>query len=540
MRIGILIKEFEDLENWELRVIDNIKNNQNFELTLLIKDGRGISKNLKPNYTLGEFILKKQILIEKNRYLNNTKSVNKTDLLEFLNNIPSIQINPISKGKIDTFKVEDSQRIQEYNLDVILKHGFNNLSGGILNVAKKGIWLLSHSDLSLNRGGICGFWEVLLNKPIIAVSILKLSSHLGKGNIIDKAFYNRNLFSSVITNNIVKESSVSLLLKNLKKLSKNEDLVTYDIVNFDICDETPNLYYTCKYLFNFYTIYALNKIKSIIISSDIRKQCWTLFIGKGNFMETDLSKLKSAKVPSNEFWADPFLFNYKNVHYVFFESYSYITKKGKICCGRVENDRIVDVIDVLDLTYHLSYPYIFEERGEIFMMPETGENKRLEIYKSIGFPNKWELYSSGFEGESVQDTTLYIDEEKQKWLFLNKVIDSNVDRTSELYIYKIDSLKLNTIEAHKDNPVIIDSRVARNGGAIFEYKGKIYRPSQSNTDGIYGKALNINLIKKLTIDEYEEETIRKVESNFKKELVSIHHLHQIEGMFIFDAAYKSL
>ena len=28
------------------------------------------------------------------------------------------------------------------------------------------------------------------------------------------------------------------------------------------------------------------------------------------------------------------------------------------------------------------------------MMQETNENRRLEIYKCITFPNKWELYST--------------------------------------------------------------------------------------------------------------------------------------------------
>jgi len=256
-------------------------------------------------------------------------------------------------------------------------------------------------------------------------------------------------------------------------------------------------------------------------------------------LEADLSKLKPVKLPNDEFWADPFLFKYKEDHYVFFENYSYKTGIGKISCGKVKEDKLIDISDVLDLDYHLSYPYIFEENGEIYMMPETGQNKRLEIYKCEHFPNQWELFTTAFEGEKVADASFYNDKLNQKWLFINKITAPKVDGTSELYIYKVDSLKLNKIDPHTQNPVIIDSRVARNGGAIFNYHDKIYRPSQSNTDGVYGKALNINQIKKLTIDEYKEETIRKVEPNFQKGLVSIHHLHQIGGMFIFDGAFKN-
>ena len=47
------------------------------------------------------------------------------------------------------------------------------------------------------------------------------------------------------------------------------------------------------------------------------------------------------------------------------------------------------------------------------------------------------------------------------------------------------------IEPHKDNPVIIDSRIARNAGPIFKYKSHYYRPSQANINGIYGNGLNL-------------------------------------------------
>ena len=80
--------------------------------------------------------------------------------------------------------------------------------------------------------------------------------------------------------------------------------------------------------------------------------------------------------------------------------------------------------------------------------------------------------------------------------------------------------------------------MARNGGAIFEYENEIYRPSQANIDGIYGRALNINRIEKLTINEYIEKTIVTTYPNFYKGLISMHHLHQANGLFVIDAAYK--
>jgi len=459
--------------------------------------------------------------------------------VNYLNTIPAIEIKPKRDGNLDIFSIEDSKIVKEYNLDVILKHGFKILSGEILNTAKYGIWLLVHGNHS-KIAGPSGFWEIMTKQPTVEVLLVQLLNKTNEGLIVDIAYFNRHIFSFVETNTKVLESSVSLLFKNLKNIESGKLLVSNFAFNNYSFDNVPSFKNTLRYSFNYFKGFFNGFLQKIYGRFGKRSNHWTLFIGKGNFMEADLSKLRSVKVPNDEFWADPFLFKYKDEYYVFFENYSYKTGLGKISCGKVENNKLMNVKDVLDLDYHLSYPFIFKEDGEIYMMPETGQNRRLEIYKCINFPDKWELYTTAFEGENVADAFFYNDKLNQKWLFLNKTVAPNVDATSELYIYKIDSIKLNVIEPHKQNPIIIDSRVARNGGAIFEYENKFYRPSQSNTDGVYGKALNINQIKKLTIDKYNEKTIKKVEPNFQEDMVMIHHLHQVDGLFVFDAAFKEV
>ena len=123
-------------------------------------------------------------------------------------------------------------------------------------------------------------------------------------------------------------------------------------------------------------------------------------------------------------------------------------------------------------------------------------------------------------------------------MFTNKKSESG-SFDNELFIYKIDSLKFLHLESHKHNPVIIDSRNARNGGAIFKKNGATYRPSQCNIDGVYGQSLNVNKIKKLTLNNYSEEKIINIKPNFHKNLVAVHHLHQHENIFVIDAAFKS-
>lgn len=251
-------------------------------------------------------------------------------------------------------------------------------------------------------------------------------------------------------------------------------------------------------------------------------------------MESQLFNKKEIPLPKKEFWADPFLIKYGGELYVFFENYEYLLSKGKISCARVVDNNFVDVVDVLNLPYHLSYPYIIDQDNEIYMIPETLANKRVEVYKCIEFPSKWELYSTAFENEEIVDTTYFTDENGENWLFLNK----GYKNRSELYIYRVDSLQLKCIESHKSNPVKIDSLTARNGGPIFKYENQYCRPSQVNSYGKYGNGLNINKIIKLNIDEYIEEKLITVLPNFKSGLVGMHHLHQLDDYYVFDVCQK--
>lgn len=45
---------------------------------------------------------------------------------------------------------------------------------------------------------------------------------------------------------------------------------------------------------------------------------------------------------------------------------------------------------------------------------------------------------------------------------------------------------------------------------------------------------------KLTINEYSEKTILKIQPNFKDGLISMHHLHQNDNLFVIDAAFSKL
>jgi len=545
MRIGILIREFDSLRNWELRIIDNIRRDPNLELVLLIKDGRTevqttkskLRRAWKAGNLLGKLLFVAQTKIESLIFKGKT-TVDREEIIRFLQEIETLSLSPLRKGYLDIFSKEEADSVRKFNLDIILRHEFNIIRGEILSASTHGIWSFHHGDNAIHRGEPAGFWEIILKLPVLGVTLQKLTPELDGGLVIEKSHYNTS-FSFVKNNTKILEHSVSLLFKNLNKLQRGEFNPTKSPIYYNRLYRVPTVWVMLGYLISFYYNLFRTGFRELMDRFfGVRYNCWTLFIGKGSIFDTTLFRLKGVKLPKGEFWADPFLYKYQDETYVFFENYSYKERRGKISCGKVVKNEIKEVTDILDLDYHLSYPFIFEEEGEIYLMPEAHKNKRLEIYKCLEFPHKWSLYSTAFEGESVADATYFKDGQGQRWLFLNKGF--NDDHMAELYIYRIDSIKFNKIEAHHQNPVIINSDGGRNAGPIFNYNNQLVRPSQNNSKGVYGYGLNLNAIKTLSLEEYEEDRIIGIEPNFARGLAATHHLHQLEDVFIIDGAFRRM
>lgn len=543
MRIGILIREFNSLRNWELRIIDKIRKSPDLELVLLVKDGRtevqSFKSKLRRAWKAGNLIGKLLFVFQskiESRIFKEKQTVDREAIIAYLNQIAAIELKPLRKGYLDVFSKEEADRVRKFDLDIILRHEFNIIRGDILDASRYGIWSFHHGDNAIHRGEPAGFWEIILKLPVLGVTLQKLTPELDGGLVIEKSHYNTS-FSFVKNNTKILEHSVSLLFKNLNKLQRGQFNPSKSPIYYNRLFRVPSVRVMLGYLIRFYfTIFRMAFKELCERFLGVRYNCWTLFIGKGSIFDATLFRLKPVSLPKGEFWADPFLYRHKDETYVFFENYSYKQRRGKISCGKVVNKELVEVVDVLDLDYHLSYPFIFHEDGEIYMMPEAHKNKRLEIYKCLEFPDKWELFSTAFEGESVADATYFKDQQGQRWLFLNRGF--NDDHMAELYIYRIDSLEFNQIEAHQQNPVIIDSRGGRNAGPIFKYNDQLIRPAQNNSHGVYGYGLNLNVIKKLTIEDYQEDTLIGIEPNFAKGLKATHHLHQLDDMYIIDGAYR--
>ena len=70
--------------------------------------------------------------------------------------------------------------------------------------------------------------------------------------------------------------------------------------------------------------------------------------------------------------------------------------------------RFLPAVPVIEEPYHLSYPFLFEFEGELYMIPEKARATRVDLYRCVAFPYQWELVKTLIEGFALADSTLVV------------------------------------------------------------------------------------------------------------------------------------
>jgi hypothetical protein len=186
------------------------------------------------------------------------------------------------------------------------------------------------------------------------------------------------------------------------------------------------------------------------------------------------------------YFADPFLFEADGVDFVFCEEFPYATGKGVISVFALDDAGVpTSPRVVLERPYHLSYPFVFRHGGEIWMMPESGENRTLELYRALRFPDRWTLERVLISGVEIGDATPFV-WDGQWWLTATagETVGSTWD---SLTLYRGPG-PLGPWTPASDGPALIDASAARPAGRVFAHDGGLLRPAQDCRGG-YGAGL---------------------------------------------------
>ena len=215
---------------------------------------------------------------------------------------------------------------------------------------------------------------------------------------------------------------------------------------------------------------------------------------------------------SSSAMADPFVVEDGDVTYVFFEDEGSATKRAKISyvCLGPDGRSATAPQTALERPYHLSYPFVFRHEGDVFMIPESSENRTVELYRADPLPSSWNLERVLLQDVRALDATLHAGDDRL-WLFVS-VAEAGASPNDELHLYSSTTLA-GPWEPHPANPVVSDVRSARPAGRIFRHGDDLIRPSQ-DCSRRYGYALVFNRIDVLTDDEYVETPVERLEPNW--------------------------
>ncbi|HUF21691.1 MAG TPA: hypothetical protein VMP00_13180 [Burkholderiales bacterium] len=279
------------------------------------------------------------------------------------------------------------------------------------------------------------------------------------------------------------------------------------------------------------------RLTANVVGGRLHKLCWwqqwqvAYYFADDSEPSGRFEGLRYLVPPRDRFWADPYAVEHQGRYFIFLEELPFDTQTGRIVVIEVfENGEPGEPQVALERPYHLSYPFLFDWDGVRYMMPETGANRTVEVYRCEAFPQRWSRHRTVLENINAYDATLYRDGDRW-WMFVN-VAEPGADSSDELHLYS-STTPLGPWTAHRANPVVSDVRRARPAGPLFSRDGMLYRPSQ-DCSLAYGHSVLINRVDVLDDDAYRETTVERVSPDWASNVLRIHTLGRSRRLRVID------
>lgn len=206
------------------------------------------------------------------------------------------------------------------------------------------------------------------------------------------------------------------------------------------------------------------------------------------------------KPRSGTYDADPFGIERDGQRYLFFECFDQRRDyRGRTFVAPLDlRGSMGPRREIFASPNHRSYPYVFEQDGQIYCLPETAMDRRVILCRAARFPEEWVEEAVLLDGVAALDCTI-IRHQGRWWLF-----HTDLDRNEwgDLFIWHADVLT-GPWRRHTRAPVKSDAGSSRPGGTPFVHDGQLYRPAQ-DCSGTYGGRVVIHRVIRLTPSEFEE------------------------------------
>ncbi len=205
-------------------------------------------------------------------------------------------------------------------------------------------------------------------------------------------------------------------------------------------------------------------------------------------------------VPFHEFkgkqgywYADPMLLFYDNKYYLFCEAFNNKKQIGEIAVSLFDGNQWQEPRVIISNNYHMSYPCVFRVAGSFYMIPESQEANRLEMYKAEEFPYKWRKINNLLENTRIADPTVW---EYDGKMYLAGYTEKN---PYKLNFYQLDVLNKAIKYFFTVN---YEKNIGRPAGYLIKQSDSYLRPVQ-DCQQLYGRSILWNELR-ITEDNITE------------------------------------
>lgn len=206
--------------------------------------------------------------------------------------------------------------------------------------------------------------------------------------------------------------------------------------------------------------------------------------------------------------ADPFLFVKDERLFLFYEETTYRRPGGRLMMVSTTDLKCwsepVQISSEDNL--HFSFPNVFEDDGEVYMIPETGWVGEIRLYKAVDKGlTQFEIDTVLMRREQKDDNVIfdYADNVLYKKDGIYYLFTSILDKDGyRLLLYSSPALRGPYTE-HPSSPVCHSHKYGRNAGSLIKYEDRLLRPTQDCTH-TYGGQVNLMEITCMNSEKYEE------------------------------------
>lgn len=532
LKFAVMVNSMK-VQKWQAEVLDSLMKVDNVHPVLIVKNESHSSRPVSFLRKLLTYPWQNVLFKLFYRFAFKPQSFKPVSISSVLEDLPVINIAPHRKKSSEYFLEEDIEKIQSAGADFIIKFGFGILKGDILTSIPLGIWSFHHGDEQKYRGVPPGFWEIYENDPKTGAILQRLTEKLDGGVILRKGLFktidhswNANL-SQAISLSQKWPSDVCREIIAQGTFPDQTEGVTTTAPVYKVPGNTTFVLFLIKLFANKIKFHFNELFSCEIWQAGIIKARTADILSELQY-EIDLDEVDWLKGKSNDYYiADGFAIKEKDRLLLMYEDYTYKTRKGYIS-GVWFNEKdysFSQPTKLLEEKWHLSYPFIFRYKGDILVMPECKDHKKVELYRYDTSSMRLVLFRTLISDLEAVDPTL-INHQNHWYLFFTSGHASNV----ELNIWHAENLEDNLVP-HVLNPVKSNISNSRPAGSLFYLDGKLYRPSQDCSRS-YGGRIILNEVKVLNEDYFLEMAVSVLEP--PKGFQGLHNLSFAGDSMFFD------